>query len=89
MGRYGMLDCGANFSKGYGKNDCGTCGTRDDEDHRMNYCTKYQDVNLCNNNEKIDFNLIYSDCIEDNLKVVEAILRIWDLGCGKNNMRKK
>ena len=87
MGRYGMLKCAANFSCGYGSKNCSECGVIDDEDHRINHCTLWQDRNLCRSDDKIDFNLIYSENIHESIKVVEIILKLWDLGNGKNAMR--
>ena len=36
MGRYGMLDCKANFSMGYGGKMCNECDVEDNENHRLN-----------------------------------------------------
>ena len=88
MGRYGMLNCKANFSSGYGGKDCATCNKVDDENHRINECVEYRAINLYQMEEKINFNLIYSDRLEEVLKVVEIILKLWDLGFGKNTMRQ-
>ena len=88
MGRYGMLNCKANFSSGYGGKDCATCNKVDDENHRINECIKYRAINLYERENKINFNLIYSDTVQEVLKVVEIILKLWDLGFGKNTMRQ-
>ena len=87
MGRYGMLQCGANFQKGYGNKECKECKVKDDESHRMNSCKVYSNVNLYNTSENIDFNLIYSNDTVKCMKVVEKILIMWDLANGKNVMR--
>ena len=87
MGRYGMLKCRANFSSGYGNKSCPKCNTIDDERHRINYCPVYQEINLYDCENKLDFDLIYSDDLNEILKVVEVILKLWDLGFGKNSMR--
>ena len=88
MGRYGMLNCGANFAKGYGGKCCNNCGTLDDESHRINDCIIYRGTNLYDSGEKLDFGHIYSNNMQQIMKVVEMILKMWDLGCGKNVMRK-
>ena len=49
MGRYGMLDCRANFSKGYGGKLCEACNVIDDEMHRVNFCQKYYSINRYDN----------------------------------------
>ena len=89
MGRYGMLNCNANFSSGYGNKNCSTCGVPDDESHRINYCIKYKEANLYESDEKIDYSMIHSDNLESMMKVVQIILKLWDLGYGKNAMRQK
>ena len=86
MGRYGMLNCKANFSSGYGGKDCATCNKVDDENHRINECIKYRAINLYERENKINFNLIYSDTVQEVLKIVELIPKLWDLG--KNTMRQ-
>ena len=39
LARYGMLECGQNFS-GTQNKQCDNCKCIDDESHRLNYCTK-------------------------------------------------
>ena len=87
MGRYGMLDCKANFSMGYGGKMCNECDVEDNENHRLNDCPKYSSINRYDNPDKIDFNKIYSDETDDVMHVVSAILDIWDLENGKNKMK--
>ena len=87
MGRHGMLQCAANFSNGYGGKMCGKCGVEDNENHRINFCTEWSGINLSDNDDKIDYELIFSDNETESMKVVEKIIDIWDLGNGKNCMR--
>ena len=87
MGRYGMLQCKANFSLGNKEKNCSSCGTSDNEDHRINHCVLYRNVNLFDSSDKLDFDMIYSDKIEDSLHVVDIILKVWDLGNGRNVTR--
>ena len=65
------------------------CGVLDDENHRINNCIKYEETNLYKQGEKIDFSQIYSNNLENVIKVVEVILKLWDLGYGKNMMQQK
>ena len=53
----------------------------------MNNCILFKNINLFDSNEKVDYSLIYSDDLNDVLKVVTVILKMWDLGFGKNDMR--
>ena len=87
MGRYGMLQCAANFSNGYGGKNCRRCNVLDDETHRMNNCPEWSDINLLNDNECIDYNLIHTDNVDDSMKVVGQIIAMWDLGNNRNCMR--
>ena len=87
MGRYGVLQCAANFSTGYATKECRECGMTDDENHRINYCKLWCDTNLYAVDEKLNFDDIYSDDHAKSLVVVERVLLMWDLGNGKNAMK--
>ena len=87
MGRYGMLKCKSNFSHGSGQKLCDVCNVTDNEDHRINHCTVYETMNRCHSGNKINFDGIYSDDLDESLKVVRAVLELWDLGMGRNEMR--
>ena len=89
MGRYGMLQCKANFSNGYAEKNCEVCRKLDNESHRINECIVYQNINLCDSDGLLDYELIYSDNLVEVMKVLRTVLRMWDLGCGKNAMRKE
>ena len=82
-----MLQCKKNYSFGGKDKNCDVCVAIDDENHRINFCEKYQGVNLFNNSDKIDFSLLYSDIVGVSLKVVDIILKVWDIGNGRNVMR--
>ena len=87
MGKYGMLQCAANYSNGYGSKDCRKCLVVDDESHRINHCKEWSNINLANSDTCIDYDLINSDNVEDSMKVVEQIMAMWDLGNNKNCMK--
>ena len=88
MGRYGMLKCANNFSNGHGTKMCDMCKVKDDEDHRINACGKWEGINLINSSPKVTYDDIYHDDYERCLVVVETVLRLWDLENGKNEMRR-
>ena len=48
MGRFGMLQCAANFSNGYRGKKCGRCKVEDNESHRINDCLEWKHINLKN-----------------------------------------
>ena len=87
MGRFRMLQCAANFSAGYGSKNCSLCKVCDDEEHRINNCPLYANINLYSSPNKIDFNCIYSENEQEAMKIVELILKMWDLGNGRNCMK--
>ena len=87
MGRFGMLQCAANFSTGYGSKMCTKCNVVDDEAHRMNHCPVWAEINLINSNNPIDYDLIYSDDENESFEIVNRIIAMWDLGNNRNCMR--
>ena len=89
MGRYGMLQCAANYSTGYATKDCRECDMTDDENHRINHCRLWLNTNLFSSCDKLNFEDIYSDDRSKSLKVIERILLMWDLGNGRNIMRSR
>ena len=58
MARYGMLWCAKNFKTQFGGQNCQTCGTIDDENHRINECVLYKEKNWHGKEEKVDFNIL-------------------------------
>ena len=87
MGKYGMLDCGANYAMRYGGKDCKRCGTLDDENHRMKHCILYRNINLYDTDENGDFEGIFSNDVQKIRQIIQRILSMWDLGHGRNSMR--
>ena len=89
MGKYGMLQCAANYSNGYGSKNCPRCQLVDNENHRINECQEWSEINCASINEKLDFSLIQSDVETSVMSIVQQILSMWDLGNGNNCMRKE
>ena len=87
MARSGMLECAANYKNGYRSNICKECKMTDDENHRINECTKYTGVNYQGQTEKFDFCDVYSDTKEVLQSAAHVINKVWDLVNGKNSMR--
>ena len=80
------MACANNYANKYGGKICRECDTVDDESHRINHCEKYVNINRRANTEKINFDDIYCRNTEKVLNVVRAILSIWDLERGRNEM---
>ena len=87
MSRYGMLDCANNYAIKYGGKLCKSCNETDDENHRINFCKKWEKLNFCRNQRKVNFQNIYSHDENDCLEIVKVVASLWDLESGKNEMR--
>ena len=77
IARYGMLECGQNF-KGTLKEICDQCHCLDDENHRLNFCLKWQRINLHNSNIKANFDDIFSDNVDVLRNVISIIEKVWN-----------
>ena len=86
LARSGMLECGKNF-KGTMRESCLECNKLDDEEHRMNYCGKWEATNNIGKTT-IDFTNIYSsdDIVLDG--VISAIECVWELKYANGRMRR-
>ena len=78
MARYGMLQCGKNF-KGTDEIKCKSCDVIDDENHRLNYCTQWKDINLLNSDITIDFQNVFSNDIETLRMIIPYIQKVWNV----------
>lgn len=87
MARYGMLMCGNNFKTLLGGQKCKTCDKLDDENHRLNECHNYENINWVNKSEKIDFGKVYSNDREVLKEMARNMTQVWTLTYGSNVMR--
>ena len=87
MMMYGMLYCGKNFKVGHGGECCKKCKMIDDENHRINYCPEYREINLHDSSIKIDFRSIHLGKDEVVDRVLEVVWELWVLSDLKNCMR--
>ena len=88
MARFGMLECGKNF-RGSLPELCLTCDQIDDENHRLNFCKKWEDNNLYMSADKVDFENIYGDDIETLKDIMEKIAKVWNVRTGNGGMNWK
>ena len=77
IARYRMLQCGKNF-KGTMREICDKCNCTDDENHRLNDCIKWRVINQYDNSEKTDFNLIFSDNVDELRHIITKIEKVWN-----------
>ena len=61
--------------------------TNDDENHRLNYCPKWQDSNLHNCDEKVDFTDIFSNDLNTIRNITDHIEKIWNTHDTNGSMR--
>ena len=85
--RYSMLECGKNY-KGTMQELCNQCNNIDDEEHRLNYCSRFNDSNFYydNQNEKIEFNTIFSNDLNALRIIIDRISRVWNVKTGHGTM---
>ena len=87
IARFRMLECGTNY-KGTMRETCQTCNLTDDENHRLNFCTKYTATNRSSQIDKVDFNDVYSTDIQVLKKVIQEIEKVWNTKSAHGTMFK-
>ena len=81
-----MLICGRNY-KGTMSENCSECKVTDDENHRLNECSKFRSTNRYDNASKIQFDDIYTNDASKVSQVVNEIDKVWNLEYGGNKMQ--
>ena len=87
MSMFSMLNCATNFKNGYKTTNCQSCGILDDENHRINYCARFKEINLYKSPLKVDFEFINSDDTEAVDRIIDTVCMLWELKNGKNEMK--
>ena len=72
-----MLACGTNF-KGSTDSQCPECKCLDNEDHRLNYCKLWREINYYDEEEKVNFDSIFSNDINEIRSTVLKFERVWN-----------
>ena len=85
IARYGMLECGRNY-KGTQSEICNECNIIDDENHRLNHCTKYRNINLSDCVTKADFRGVFSNDRSVLSEIIGKISKVWNLGNANGTM---
>ena len=85
MARFGLLECGKNF-KGTQSEMCNQCICVDDENHRLNHCIKWRNINLYDQTEKVDYTEVYSDDLNIVRRVIPFIENVWDTRMSQGRM---
>ena len=87
IARYGMLECGRNY-KGNKPEMCTQCNMLDDENHRLNECVKFRDINLYDSETKGDFYKIFSNDIDTLREIIPIIQKVWNTKTAYGTMVK-
>ena len=87
IARFGMLECGKNF-KGSMRETCSKCDVIDDENHRLNHCTIYRNVNLFDTQQKIDFFDVHSTDVNTVKTAIKHIENVWNVTNAHGSMNK-
>ena len=87
IARFGMLECGTNF-KGTLRVKCSICDVTDDEDHRLNHCTKYASLNSCNRDTKINFQKVFTSDTDELKEIVRDISQVWNVQNSNGSMNE-
>ena len=85
LSRYGMLECGKNF-KGTLSERCLTFDLPDEEEHRLNKCSKYNMTNFSCSNDDVPFESIFSGDIQILKTIISHINQVWNLKHGHGSM---
>ena len=86
IARFRMLECGTNY-KGSKSEICSTCKRKDDENHRLNECKKYVSNNYHDSDDKLPFDLIYSQDLKQLRKIISRIENVWNTSNAHGTMR--
>ena len=82
-----MLECGKNF-KGTMSEMCNLCRKIDDENHRLNDCPIYKNVNFFETQSRVDFADVFSTDINVLRPVIKRIEKVWNVQNAHGTMNK-
>ena len=85
LSRFHMLECGMNF-RGSLPEICPECKVTDNEQHRLNNCTRFRQTNLCDSVDKVNFDDIYSTDFSVLMSTIKSIEKVWNLKTGHGSM---
>ena len=87
IARFGMLECGKNY-QGTNKKICGACNVIDDEEHRLNACKQFKEINYYSCSHVIPFSTVYSDDVTQLRSIMERISSVWNVKTGHGVMNR-
>ena len=83
--RFGMLQCGKDF-KGNMSEMCNECHKVDDEDHCLNHCPKYREINHYDHETNIDYKNIFSNDVNVLRNILPSIKSVWNTKTAHGSM---
>ena len=87
MARHGMIECGTNF-KGTMPETCKACQTTDNENHRLNECISYANLNLADTDAKCNFDDVFSQDSNTLKLIISQLDKVWDFRYTNGRMKK-
>ena len=87
IARFGMLECGKNFKNSMTEK-CKDCNVVDDENHRLNNCVTFRNLNLYDIHPKVDFFDIFSSDMTVLRTVIGQIEKVWNVKTAHGSMNK-
>ena len=87
MARNRMLECGKNY-KGTMAETCQMCLVTDDENHRMNDCISWREINNVDKSHRASFSDVFSSEYATLNNAIREIQSIWELHNGNGRMKK-
>ena len=81
------IECGGNY-KGKISEICRHCDKYDDENHKLNECKYLSTINYANNDEKTNFQNVYSS--DDNIlsKIIDSLECIWEFRYANGKLKR-
>ena len=73
-----MLECGNNY-KGTLTQLWNQCNCIDDENHRLNYCIKWRNVNLYDSIDKVNMDMLYNGNMNELRPIISNIEKVWNV----------
>ena len=61
---------------------CPECGVTDDEEHRLNTCKKFVEMNFSNHADAVPFDDVYSNDVAKLQAIIGRISTLWNVRKG-------
>ena len=65
------------------------CNVYDDEDHRLNHCKRFKDMNYYDHVDKIVFDDVHSENIDTLNEIIEKLQKVWNTKNAAGTMNRE